>query len=124
MLYRNHAKDINYDAHQRIATNAYEQTVACMLYARLRGLMDTKAAELIENGTLPFVAEQIAALYVESTYCDGYACAIYAVAQARLQLLREGYIPSNATTMPNPWSYDPYTRLYTEYAEAVLGLNA
>ena len=107
----------------RGTANGYEQITACMLYERLCALRDRKAQDLLQDGACPSLAAELAEIYVITTYCDGHPFAVYAVAQARLQLLREGYIPSNASTMPNPWHYNPYTRLSPDYAESVLGLN-
>ena len=108
----------------QLSSAAYEQLVACTLYTRLVALRSAKTAELLSDGMAFAKANSLAEHYVITRYCDGHPCSVYAVAQARLTLLREGYIPTNATTMPNPWKYDPYTRLYPDYAESVIGCNA
>lgn len=103
--------------------SSYEQTIAAMLFNRLNALCKAKTAELLENGIPSPLAEAFAETYIMQNYCDGHSCAVYAVAQARMQLLREGYIPSNATTMPSPWCYDPYARLCKEHAQALVAGN-
>ena len=102
----------------------YERSIARMYYDRLCALCDSKRQELIASGIEHSSAGELAVQYVMTNYCEGHSCAVYAIAQARKQLMREGRVPTNASKMPNPWRYDPYTRLSLVDIAHVMQQNA
>lgn len=98
----------------------YERTLACDYYTRLCALYEAVMRDFCENGKPKRTAARLADAYVSKNYCEGHSRAVYAIAKARLQVVREGIIPSNASVLPRLWAYDPYLRLSEGYINAVV----